>query len=71
MIAKTAVKKKLGKKYFLKDKEAYIAATSKLDGARGIPRDIASLTNELQQVLHDLGKRSIGNGIQPKSAQRY
>ena len=29
------------------------------------------LTNELQQVLHDVLKRRIGNGIQHKSAQRY
>ena len=32
---------------------------------------IVSLTNELQQVIHDVGKQSIVNGIQYKSAQRY
>ena len=46
-------------------------AKSEIDGAHGLPRDIASLTNELQQVLHGVGKQSIGNVIQPKSAQRY
>ena len=46
-------------------------ATSEIDDAHGLPRDIVSLTNELQQVLHDVGKLSISNGIQSKSAQRY
>ena len=36
-----------------------------------LPRDIVSLFNELQQVIHDVSKRSTSNGIQAKSAQRY
>ena len=46
-------------------------ATSEIDGAHGLPRGIASLTNELQQVIHDAGKQSISNDVQPKYAQRY
>ena len=34
-------------------------------------QDIVSFNHELQQVLNDAGKQSIGNGIQPKSTQRY
>ena len=49
------------KTYLLKEKEAYILATSEIDGSHGILRDAASITNELQQVLHDVGKRRIGN----------
>ena len=30
-----------------------------------------SLNNELQKLLHDIGKQRTGNGIQHKSAQRY
>ena len=46
-------------------------ATSEIDGAHGLPRDIVAFTNELQQVLHDVGKLIIGNVIKPQSAQRY
>ena len=53
------------KTYHLKDEEAYIVATSEIDGAHGLPRDIQTFTNGLQQVLHDVGGRSIGNGIKP------
>ena len=59
------------KTYLIKDKEAYIVAKPEIDGAHGLPRDIATLTNELQQVLNDLCKQSIGNIIQHKTAQRY
>ena len=44
---------------------------SEIDGAHGFPRDIVILTDELQQVLHDISKRSIVNLFQPKLAQRY
>ena len=44
------------KTYLLKDEEAYTVATSGIDGAHGIPRDATSLTNELQQVIHGVGK---------------
>ena len=53
------------------DKEAYIAAISEIYGEYRIPRDIVSLTNKIQQVIDNLGKLITGNGIQPKSAQRY
>ena len=46
-------------------------ATPEIDGSRGLPRDIVRLTNELEQVLRDVGKQSISNVIQAKSAQRY
>ena len=46
-------------------------ATSKVDGAHGIPRDIHTFTDELQQVLHDVGKKISGNCIKPSSAQGY
>ena len=59
------------KTFLLKDKEAYIVTTSEIDGAHVLQRDIVSITDELQQVLRDVGKQSIGNGIQPKYAQRY
>ena len=72
VIALTVINNKSGPKtYFLKDKEAYTVATSEIDGTHGLPRDILSLTNELQKLIHELGKRSIDNGIQPKSAQIY
>ena len=48
------------KTYLLKDKEAYIVETSKMEDARGFPRDSTSLANELQQVIHGVGKRRIG-----------
>ena len=46
-------------------------ATLEIYGAYGLPIDIVSLTNEMQQVIHDLGKIITGNGIQPKSSQRH
>ena len=45
--------------------------TSEIDDVNGLPRDTRSLANELQKVLHDIGKRSTGNVIKHKSAQRY
>ena len=36
-------------------------ATSEVDGAHGIPRYIASLTNEIQKLLHDVGKLITSN----------
>ena len=46
-------------------------ATSEIYGPHGIPRDIHTFTEYLQQVLHDGGGRIIGNIIKPSSAQRY
>ena len=45
--------------------------TSEIDDVNGLPRYTRSLANELQQVLHDVGKRSIVNLIKHKSARRY
>ena len=59
------------KNYLLKDKEAYIVATSEIYGAHVIPRDIHTFTDELQQVLHDVGVWIVINDIKPLSAQRY
>ena len=80
LISKIVVKNKIGKKTYLlnekeacllKYKEAYIVATSEIDRSNGLPRDILTFTNELQQVIHEVCKLSIGNLFQPKSAQRY
>ena len=46
-------------------------ATSKIDGAHGIPRDIETFTNTIQQLLHDIGKKIIGNGIKPQPTKRH
>ena len=69
---KIVVKKKRGNKtYLLKDEKTYIMTTSEIDGSHGIPRDIHKFTDKLQRVIHDIGGQSIGNGINPSSAQRY
>ena len=66
-----STKKRVNKTYPLKDEESYIVATSEIDGAYGILRDIQTFTDELQQVFYDLGGKIIGNGIKPSSAQSY
>ena len=72
MIANKVFKKKIGNKtYLLKYKEAYIVATSEIDGAHGLPRDIETFNNKIQQVPHDVGQISVGNAIKPASEQRY
>ena len=72
LIEKIVVTKKRGDKtYLLKDEEEYIVSKSEIDGAHGLPRDISSFTNELQQVIRDVGKQIIGNGIQPQYSQKY
>ena len=42
-----------------------------MDGAHVLPIDAISLTNDLQQVLRDVGKQSISNGIKHNSAKSY
>ena len=72
MIAKIVVKNKSGNKtYLIKDEKAYIVLTPEIYDAHGLPREIVSFTNELQQFLHDVGKKSIGNVVQHKFAQKY
>ena len=46
-------------------------ATSEIDGSHRLPRDIHTFTDELKQVLCDVGVRIISNGIKPASAQSY
>ena len=71
MVKKIVFKKKIGKKtYLIKDKEAYIVETSNIYGAHGLPRNIQTFTEKLQQVIHDIGGRIIGNGIKPASAKK-
>ena len=65
------MKKTGNKTYLFKDEEAYIVATSEIYGAHGLPRDMQTFTDDLQQVLHDVRGRIIGNGIKPAPAQRY
>ena len=36
-----------------------------------IPRDTTTISNELQQVLHDVGRRDVTKTITPYSALRY
>ena len=68
VIDKIVVKGKRGNKtYLIKDKEAYLMEISEIDRAHGIPIDIQTFTGELQQVLHDVGGRIIGNVIKPES----
>ena len=70
MIEKIVVTKKRGNKtYPLKDKEAYIVAASEIDGAQGLPRYIQTFTDKLQQVIHGVGGRSIGNDIKTSSSK--
>ena len=72
VIAKKVIKNKSGpKNYPLKDEEAYIVETSEIDGAHGLKIDIVIPNNEKQQGINGVSKISMGNGTQPKSAQRY
>ena len=44
---------------------------SEIDGTYGIPRDATSLANEIQQVLHGVGKRMISKAIRHNYTQKY
>ena len=44
---------------------------SEFDVAHGLPTDAISLANELQQVIHDIGKCMISKEIKSSSTQRY
>ena len=46
-------------------------ATSEIYGSHGLPRDINTFTDELQQVLHDEGGKIIGNGIKQAPEKIY
>ena len=45
--------------------------TSEIEGAHGLPMDTTSISNELQQVLHGMGRRHANNRIKMHSALRY
>ena len=45
--------------------------TSEIDGTHRLPIYARSLENELQKVIHDVGKRRIVNEIQPDYAYSY
>ena len=56
-ITEKIVKQELGHKYYLlRDKESYIVTTTEIEGAHGLPRDTTTISNELQQVLHGMGR---------------
>ena len=53
------------------DTESYIMATAEMEGVYGIPSDTISIKNELQQVLHLVGKISIVDDIKQNSTYKY
>ena len=72
MITENIIKQKLGHKYYhLKDEEAYIVAAIKIEGAHGLPRDTNTISYELQQVMHGVGRREANKTIKSCSALRY
>ena len=71
-ITENIVKQELGHKYYLlKDEEAYIVETTQLEGAHGLPRDTTTISDELQQVLHGMGRQDANKTITPDSVLRY
>ena len=46
-------------------------ATSDMEGVYGIPRDTISIKNELQQVLHLVGKIRIIDEIKQNPTYKY
>ena len=42
-----------------------------MDGVHGLPRDATSLANELQELLHGVGKHRISKEIKQSYAQSY
>ena len=42
--------------HLLKDEEEYIAATTEIEGAHGLPRDTSAISDELQKVLYGVGR---------------
>ena len=65
-------KQELGhKSYLFRDEEAYIVATTEIEGAHGLPRDTTTFSDELQQVLHGVGHRDVTKTITPYTALRY
>ena len=46
-------------------------ATTEIEGAHGLPRDTSTISDELQQVLHGVGRRDANKTSTPPSALRY
>ena len=46
-------------------------AKTEIEVAHGLPRDTTTISNELQQVLHRVGRRDANETITPESALRY
>ena len=46
-------------------------ATTEIEGAHGLPRDTTTISDELQKVLHGVGRRDVAITITPDSALRY
>ena len=44
--------------------------TTEIEGAHGLPRDTTTISDELQQVLHNVGRRDANKTITPDSALR-
>ena len=66
------VKQELGHTYYLpKDEGAYIVTTTEIEGTHGLPRDTNTISNELQQVIHGVGRRYANKTITSPSTLMY
>ena len=71
-ITENIFKQELGHKYYLlKEEEAYIVETTEIEVSHGLPRDITTVSYELQQVLHVVGRWDANKTITLPSALRY
>ena len=71
-ITENIVKQELGHQYYLlKGEEAYIVATTEIEGAHGLPMDTTTISDEIQQVLHGVGRQDANKTITQDSALRY
>ena len=72
MMTENIIKQKLGHKYYhLKDEEAYIVVATEIEGVHGLPRDTNTISNELQQVMHGVGRQESNKTIKSRSTIRY
>ena len=46
-------------------------ATTEIEGAHGLPRDTSTISDELQQVLHGVGRQDANISIKTNSALMY
>ena len=71
-ITEYIAKQKLGlKNYLLEDEEAYMLATTEIEVAHGLLRDTNTISDELQQVLSDMGRQDVNNSIKTRSKLWY